>query len=79
VALAREKLLRKIEANPDRFMRRDWLPLLNDTRAKVAQMIGATTDECVIVPNTTHGIETIVRNIKWQPGDRIVTCKLNTS
>lgn len=55
-------------------MRRDWLPLLNGVRAKTAELIGATADECVIVPNTTHGINTIMQNITWQPGDRIVTC-----
>lgn len=74
IAEARQRLLAQIEANPDRFMRRDWLPLLYDVRQRTAEMIGATADECMIVPNTTHGIQTIVNNIRWQEGDRIMIC-----
>ena len=64
----------QIESFPDLFMRRSWLPLLNDVRREVASLIGAQTNECVIVPNATHGINTIVSNIKWQAGDIIVIC-----
>jgi len=56
-------------------MKRDWLPLLNDVREKSAAIIGAKAEECVIVPNTTHGVNTILHNIKWAAGDRIVICK----
>jgi selenocysteine lyase/cysteine desulfurase len=56
-------------------MKRDWLPLLNDVREKSAAIIGAEAEECVIVPNTTHGVNTILHNIKWTAGDRIVICK----
>jgi selenocysteine lyase/cysteine desulfurase len=74
VSVAKEKLRVQIEGNPDRFMKRDWLPLLNDVRESAA-IIGAEAEECVIVPNTTHGVNTILHNIKWTPGDRIVICK----
>lgn len=56
-------------------MKRDWLPLLNDVREKSAEIIGVKAEECVIVPNTTHGVNTILHNIKWIAGDRIVICK----
>ena len=75
VSVAKEKLRVQIEGNPDRFMKRDWLPLLNDVREKSAAIIGAKAEECVIVPNTTHGVNTILHNIKWAAGDRIVICK----
>jgi selenocysteine lyase/cysteine desulfurase len=74
VSIAKEKLRVQIEGNPDRFMKRDWLPLLNDVREKSAEIIGAKTEECVIVPNTTHGVNTILHNMKWSAGDRIVIC-----
>jgi selenocysteine lyase/cysteine desulfurase len=74
VSVAKEKLRVQIEGNPDRFMKRDWLPLLNDVREKSAEIIGAKAEECVIVPNTTHGVNTILHNIKWTAGDRIVIC-----
>jgi selenocysteine lyase/cysteine desulfurase len=75
VSIAKEKLRVQIEGNPDRFMKRDWLPLLNDVREKSAGIIGAKAEECVIVPNTTHGVNTILHNIKWTAGDRIVICE----
>jgi selenocysteine lyase/cysteine desulfurase len=68
------KLSDQIEARPDLFMRRSYLPILEATRANVAKLIGAETDEVVIVPNATHGINTIVNNIKWAEGDIIVIC-----
>jgi selenocysteine lyase/cysteine desulfurase len=57
-------------------MRRKWLPLLNKARGETAQLLGATSGECVIVPNTTHGINTIMTHIEWKDGDRIGICKL---
>ncbi|GFZ51325.1 LOW QUALITY PROTEIN: hypothetical protein JCM24511_09085 [Saitozyma sp. JCM 24511] len=69
---AMHKLSEQCESNPDLFMRRSWLPLLNGVRSQVAEMIGAEVEECVIVPNATHGINTIVNNIEWAEGDKIV-------
>ncbi len=55
-------------------MRRSWLPLLNQVRTSLAEMIGADLGEVVLVPNATHGINTILRNIDWEDGDIIVMC-----
>ncbi|WWC92518.1 uncharacterized protein L201_007477 [Kwoniella dendrophila CBS 6074] len=62
----------EIESNPDLFMRRSWLPKLNKVRNELSEMIGARQEEVVIVPNTTHGIQTILSNIEWTDGDIIV-------
>ncbi|KAL5526804.1 hypothetical protein ACEPAF_8529 [Sanghuangporus sanghuang] len=67
-----EKMTREIEANPDRFMRSTYIPILRDVRARIAALVGADTDECVIVPNATHGINTVLRNLDWNEGDIIV-------
>ncbi|WWD07144.1 hypothetical protein V865_005241 [Kwoniella europaea PYCC6329] len=66
------KLSDQIESNPDRFMRRTWLPILNKVREQVSEMIGARTEEVVIVPNTTHGVNTVLMNLNWEEGDIIV-------
>nr|XP_019007744.1 uncharacterized protein I206_07378 [Kwoniella pini CBS 10737]OCF46525.1 hypothetical protein I206_07378 [Kwoniella pini CBS 10737] len=66
------KLSAQIESNPDKFMRRLWLPLLNKVRQEVSSMIGARQEEVVIVPNTTHGVNTILNNFEWADGDIIV-------
>lgn len=74
-----EKLSREIEANPDRFMRSTSKPLLTTVRARVASLIGAQADECVIVPNATHGINTVLRNLEWHEGDIVVRSELHIS
>ena len=40
---------------------------------QVADLIGAAHGEVVFVPNTTHGINTILHNIEWREGDIILT------
>ena len=42
-------------------------------RHLLANLIGAEIDEVVLVPNTTHGINTILRNFEWKEGD-ILLC-----
>jgi hercynylcysteine S-oxide lyase len=53
-------------------MRLTYPPLLIEARARVARLLGAHTDECVLVPNATHGINTVLRNIQWNEGDIMV-------
>ncbi|TRM58813.1 pyridoxal phosphate-dependent transferase [Schizophyllum amplum] len=65
---------RKIEANPDLFMRITCAPLLAKARAQLAEYLGVKTDEVVIVSNASHGINTILRNIEWEPCDTILIC-----
>lgn len=62
----------RVEANPDRYHRLEFAELLTAARVRVARLIGADTDECVFVPSTTAGINTILRNIEWSSGDVII-------
>jgi selenocysteine lyase/cysteine desulfurase len=62
----------RIEANPDKFLRIEGIDYLNAGRARVASLIGAETDECVLVNNTSHGITTVLRNFEWHAGDIII-------
>ncbi|THH11024.1 hypothetical protein EW145_g930 [Phellinidium pouzarii] len=70
-----ERLSREIEANPDRYMRSTYLSPLKTVRARVAKLVNAEIDECVIVPNATHGVNTVLRNFDWNQGDVIVKSK----
>jgi selenocysteine lyase/cysteine desulfurase len=47
-------------------------------RQRIAALIGAKTDECVLVPNASYAISTVLRNIEWQKDDVIVACEPNT-
>ena len=61
----------EVEGNPDRFVRLEYPASLNDCRERIARLIGAHVDECVLVPNAIHGINGILRKIGWQKGDVI--------
>ncbi|GMK58918.1 hypothetical protein CspeluHIS016_0603600 [Cutaneotrichosporon spelunceum] len=69
---AKEKLGRRMETAVDRYMRRKLEPTIEDIRKQVAPMINATAEEVVLVPNATHGVNTISVNIDWKDGDVIV-------
>jgi len=67
-----DRLTAQIEANPDIFIRRHYQQLLNVVRERLATFIGAEVDECVLVPNTSHGLNTVLRNFEWNKGDVII-------
>jgi hercynylcysteine S-oxide lyase len=71
---AAQQLGRRIEANPDRFHLLEYKPLLVKTRQQISAMIGAQTDEVVLVSNVTLAINTVLRNFNWNEGDMIITC-----
>lgn len=70
------KLEAQIEGNPDKFIRVLYAGMSKGVRARVAQFIGADADEVVIVPNASHGINTVLRNIEWKTGDIIIKSEL---
>ncbi|KAL4248066.1 Pyridoxal phosphate-dependent transferase [Abortiporus biennis] len=67
-----ERLGLLAEKNPDRFHRITYLPLLDEARSLIAGLVGAQTDEITLVPNATHGINTVLRNFEWREGDVII-------
>ncbi|KAH9479107.1 Hercynylcysteine sulfoxide lyase [Psilocybe cubensis] len=75
VQLAVDELTEKIEACPDLFHKFSYLPMLVESRARVASLIGAKTDEVVFVENASMGINTILRNFEWEEGDMIISCE----
>ncbi|KAJ6541803.1 pyridoxal phosphate-dependent transferase [Mycena capillaripes] len=60
------------ESNPDRWIRFTYAPRLTNVRQRIASIIGAKAEECVMVPNTSHGVSTVLRNIEWKTDDIIV-------
>ncbi|KAL1740045.1 pyridoxal phosphate-dependent transferase [Schizophyllum fasciatum] len=65
---------REIEGNPDQFMRIDCAPLLAKVRAQLAEYIGVKPSEVVLVPNASHGLNTVLWNLEWAAEDTIVVC-----
>ncbi|KZO89798.1 PLP-dependent transferase [Calocera viscosa TUFC12733] len=70
---ANDALALKIEQKPDLYMRSILRSMLADVRERVAKVVNAETEECVIVPNATHGVNTVLFNLEWKKGDVIVT------
>ncbi|TFK33142.1 PLP-dependent transferase [Crucibulum laeve] len=66
------ELTEKVESNPDKYHRLEFQPLLVAARKRIATLIGAETDECVFVPNTTSGVNTVLRNFEWEAGDILI-------
>ena len=62
----------EIEANPEKFHRFTCLPRVQAVRERLAHLVGAQTDECVMVPSVSHGITTILRNFDWNPSDVLI-------
>lgn len=60
------------EANPDRFIRYTYPERLNVVRTLLAKMLHAHEDELVIVPNATIAFNTVLRNVDFKDGDKIV-------
>jgi selenocysteine lyase/cysteine desulfurase len=57
---------------PDTFIVFDLPKLIDESRAAVAPLLGVPVDEVVFVPNATTGINTVLRNLKFERGDVIV-------
>jgi isopenicillin-N epimerase len=62
----------KLERQPVQFLVRELEPLLDSARAALAQFVGAGTEDLVFVPNTTTGVNTVLRSLEFQPGDELL-------
>jgi isopenicillin-N epimerase len=64
----------RLERQPVQFLVRDLEPHLDAARAALAGFVGAEADDLVFVPNATHGVNTVLRSLSFQPGEEwIVT------
>lgn len=58
---------------PDTFISYTTYPLLAKSRSQIAPLLGVHYDEVVFVPNATTGVNTVLRNIKFEDSDVVVT------
>jgi isopenicillin-N epimerase len=70
---AAEAWRRKIEANPDRFMRVVLPDALRAAAARLAAALGASGEDLVFVGNATAGVNAVLRSLDFAPGDEILT------
>ncbi len=65
-------LRRRMERQPVRFLVRELEALLDESRAVLADFVGAQSDDLVLVPNATSGVNTVLRSLTFAPGDELV-------
>jgi isopenicillin-N epimerase len=62
----------RMEAEPVRFLTGDLRGLLDAARLEVAAFLGADPEGLVFVPNATTGVNTVLRSLRFRPGDELV-------
>jgi isopenicillin-N epimerase len=69
---AAESWRRRMEANPDLFLREILPSALRAGAARVAQFIRAKPDDVVFVDNATAGMNAVLRALQFDPNDEIL-------
>ena len=66
------ELRERLERQPVRFLVRELEPLWDAARGALAAFVGATPDNLVFVPNATAGVNTVLRSLRFEPGDELL-------
>ena len=67
------ELVARLEANPLRFLTREYEDRLDAARAEVAAFLNADPAGLVFVPNATTGVATVLESLRLRPGDELLT------
>ncbi len=63
----------RLQREPVRFMVDELEPLLDDARVQSAAFVGCPADDFAFVLNATSGVDTVIRSLRFNPGDEILT------
>ncbi len=66
------ELRRLMEAEPVRFLDGELEGRLDAARAALGAFIGADAEDLAFVPNATFGVNTVLRGLRFSPGDEIL-------
>lgn len=67
-----QRLQRRLEAQPVRFLQRELPDLLGQARAQLARFIGSDAGDVVFVPNPTFAVNEIARSLRLAPRDEVL-------
>ena len=70
-----QELQRELERQPVEFLARRFDVLVAEARAALAAFVGARPDDLVFVPNATAGLNAVIRSLRLEPGDEVVTTR----
>ena len=60
----------RMEADPIQFLMREWEDRMDEARAALARFVGG---DLAFVPNATTGVNTVLRSLRFRPGDEVLT------
>jgi isopenicillin-N epimerase len=66
------ELRARLEREPVHFFVRELEPLLDETRASVAELVGASASDVALVPNATYAVNSVLASVALSPGDEVV-------
>ncbi|HUN69997.1 MAG TPA: aminotransferase class V-fold PLP-dependent enzyme [Burkholderiales bacterium] len=72
VLAASDRWRRRMEANPDRFMREVLPGALRKAAARLAAFLKAKGEDLAFVENATSGANAVLRSLEFRPGDEIL-------
>ena len=70
-----QELQRELERNPVQFLARRFDGLIAESRAALATFVGARPEDHVFVPNATAGLNAVIRSLRLEPGDEVLTTR----
>lgn len=70
-------LRREMEAEPVQFLWQRFEERLEPARKVLAKFLGARSKDLVFTTNATTGVNAVVRSLKFQPGDELLTTSLD--
>lgn len=73
VLAAQQRWRERMERQPLQFLGTDIEALLDAARAELAAFVGAEPGDLVFVPNATTGVNAVLRSLRFQPGDELLT------
>ncbi len=68
-----QRLQRRLEAQPVRFLQRERPELAASARAALADFVGVDPARLVFVANPTFAVNEIARSLRLEPGDEVLT------
>ena len=72
--LDKQQALRdELEKEPLVFLDRTYEQRMDSARAALAEFLGAQADDLAFVGNATGGVNTVLRSIRLEPGDELLT------
>lgn len=73
VLAAQDTWRQRMESEPVRFFSSELEPAMDVARQSLGAFVGADPDDLAFVPNATAGFNTVLRSLRFAPGDELLT------